>query len=197
MRTHLSDTNGNLGGGETASPHPPERGHRCATKAMTFPKLTWPPLGLTGGDLSLAAEIGAGDEGYAAVELAPVAVVFLLILAVIIGGGRITLASMAVQDAARDAARQASIARTPQQATAAAQASAQAALASDHLDCDPVVSVNTSGFSVPVGQPAHVSATVTCNVSLAGLTEVPGMPGSRSLTATASSPLDIYRGRGP
>ena len=95
-----------------------------------------------------------GEEGNAAVELAPVALVFLLFLGLAIAAGRITIAHMAVQAAARDAARQASIARTPGQAQAAARSSAEAALRADGLDCTPAVSVNTAGFAVPVGQPA-------------------------------------------
>jgi Flp pilus assembly protein TadG len=135
------------------------------------------------------------QQGNAAVELAPVAVVFLLFLALAIAAGRITIAHMAVQAAARDAARQASIARSPAQAQAAARASAETALRSDGLDCTPVVSVNTAGFTVPVGQPAQVTATVTCTVRLSDLTAVPGMPGARTLTATVASALDPYRAR--
>ena len=135
------------------------------------------------------------DDGNAVVELAPVALVILVFVAVIAVGGRITQARLAVFDAARDAARQASIARTPQRAAAAAQASAQAALNADQLDCSPVVTVNTSGFSVPPGQPATIRATVTCDVSLAGLTGVPGIPSSRLVTATFISPLDLNRAR--
>ena len=55
--------------------------------------------------------------------------------------------------------------------------------------------MDTTGFSVPVGEPAQVSATVTCAVRLSDLTAVPGMPGSRALTATFTSPLDPYRAR--
>lgn len=135
-----------------------------------------------------------GDGGYAPIELAPVALCLLLFLGLIIAAGRTTSALLAVHDAARDAARQASIARTPQAAQAAAQQSALSALQNDGLDCSPTVTVNTSGFSVPVGEPAQVSATVTCNVRLSDLA-VPGLPGSRTLTATFTSPLDPYRAR--
>lgn len=136
-----------------------------------------------------------GDDGNAAVELAPVALIFILFLGLAIGAGRITIAHTAVQAAARDAARQASISRTPGQAQAAALTSAQAALHGDGLDCTPAVAVGTAGFAVPVGQPAQVSATVTCTVGLADLTAVPGLPGARTLTAIFSSPLDPYRAR--
>jgi Flp pilus assembly protein TadG len=135
------------------------------------------------------------DDGNAAVELAPVAVIFILFLGLAIMVGRVIGDGMAVQAAARDAARQASIARTPGQAQAAALASAQATLRSDGLKCTPQVTVDTAGFSVPVGEPAQVSATVTCTVQLSDLTAVPGMPGSRTMRASFSSPLDLYRGR--
>ena len=99
-----------------------------------------------------------------------------------------------MQAAARDAARQASIARTPAEAHAAALASATFALRQDSLDCRPAVTVNTAGFGVPVGQPAHVSASVTCVVRLSDLL-VPGLPGSKTLRASFTSPLDPYRSR--
>ena len=92
------------------------------------------------------------------------------------------------------AARQASLARSPAAAIAAAQLSADAAISQDGLDCNPVVNVDTVGFSAPLGQPAEVSATVTCIVPLADLV-VPGLPGSKTLSYTFSSPLDPYRGR--
>jgi Flp pilus assembly protein TadG len=136
-----------------------------------------------------------GDDGSAVVELAPVALVVIIFLALMVTAGRITIGELAVQAAARDAARQASIARNPQAAAAAAETSARAALAGDQLNCSPAVSVNTAGFLVPVGQPASVSATVTCEVSMAGVTGIPGIPGSRLVTATSTSPLDVFRGR--
>jgi Flp pilus assembly protein TadG len=150
--------------------------------------------GTSGKDLAMTPRGLRRDDGYAPVELAPVAIVLFVFLALAIASGRIMIARLAVQAAASDAARQASIARSPQEAISAATSSAQAALRNDHLDCTPVVSVNTAGFAVPVGQAASVSATVTCNVSLAGLT-FPGIPGSRTYTFTAVSPLDVYRAR--
>jgi hypothetical protein len=77
-----------------------------------------------------------------------------------------------------------------------------AALAQDGLHCSPAatVTVDTNGggglpgFQAQVGQPAAVSATVTCDVSLAQIV-VPGLPGSRTITETFVSPLDPYRER--
>ena len=57
-----------------------------------------------------------------------------------------------------------------------------------------MVVVNTSQFAIPPGQPALVTATVSCTVSLANLS-LPGLPGTARLQATFTSPLDIYRSR--
>ena len=134
------------------------------------------------------------DAGNAALELVILAPVILFLLGLVIAAGRTSVAQGSVAAAARDAARQASISLTPAAAQTAALSSARAALGQDGLNCDPVVTVNVSGFGVPVGEPANVQATVTCRVSLSSLV-VPGMPGSRTLRATFSSPLDPYRGR--
>jgi Flp pilus assembly protein TadG len=133
------------------------------------------------------------EAGNAAVELAPVALVLIIFLALAITAGRIITAGNAVADAAREAARQASIARTPAQAQASALTSAQAVLAADHLDCTPQIRVDTAGFAIPPGQPAQVTVRVTCQVRLPAL--IPGLPASRALTASFTSPLDLYRAR--
>jgi TadE-like protein len=135
------------------------------------------------------------DAGNAALELVVLAPVLLALLALVIAAGRMSIAQGSVDAAARDAARQASIAMTPWAAQAAGEASARTALREDGLDCSPVIAINTSQFrTVPVGQPASVSATVNCTVPLADLV-LPGLPGSRRLTATFTSPLDVYRSR--
>jgi Flp pilus assembly protein TadG len=138
---------------------------------------------------------GGRDRGNAALELVVLAPVLLFVLGLVVAAGRTSIAQGSVDAAARDAARQASISLTPGAAQAAALASAQAALSRDGLDCDPVVTVDTSQFvSVPVGEPATVTAKVTCQVPLSDLL-VPGMPGSRTLRSTFRSPLDPYRER--
>lgn len=136
----------------------------------------------------------AGDDGNAALELVILAPVLLALLGLVIAAGRTSIAQGSVDAAARDAARQASIALTPAAARLAGEASARAALRRDGLDCSPDVLVNTSQFSIPPGQPAAVTATVTCTVSLADLA-LPGLPGTARLQGTFSSPLDIYRSR--
>jgi Flp pilus assembly protein TadG len=134
------------------------------------------------------------DRGNAALELVILAPVILFFLGLMIAAGRTSIAQGSVDAAARDAARQASISRTPAAAQTAALASARTALGQDAIDCAPIVTVDVAGFEVPVGEPAQVTARVTCRVSLSDLL-VPGMPGSRTLKATFTSPLDPYRGR--
>jgi Flp pilus assembly protein TadG len=134
------------------------------------------------------------ERGDAALELIILAPVLLALIALVIAAGRISIARGSVDAAARDAARQASLARSPGEARIAAELSAQAALRQDGLDCTPAVSVDTYGFSVQVGEPAQVRATVSCQVPLSDLV-VPGLPGSVTLSYTFTSPLDPYRGR--
>jgi Flp pilus assembly protein TadG len=136
---------------------------------------------------------GDREAGNAALELVVLAPVLLFLLGLVIAAGRTSVAQGTVAAAARDAARQASISLTPDAARAAARSSAMAVLSQDGLDCQPV-NVDVSQFSVPVGEPASVTATVTCTVGLSDLL-VPGLPGSKTLTATFTSPLDPYRER--
>ncbi len=136
----------------------------------------------------------ARDEGNAALELVVLAPVLLFLFGLVIAAGRTSIAQGSVDAAARDAARQASISLTPGAAQTAAQATARAALSRDGLDCTPQVIVKTSQFGVPVGLPASVTATVICTVPLSDLV-VPGLPGSRTLRYTFTSPLDPYRER--
>ncbi len=134
------------------------------------------------------------DRGNAALEIVILGPVLLFLFGLLIAAGRTSIAQGSVAAAARDAARQASISRDPAAARAAALASAQQALSQDSIDCTPVVTVDTGGFAVAVGRPARVTARVTCQVPLADLL-VPGMPGSRTLRASFTSPLDPFRAR--
>jgi Flp pilus assembly protein TadG len=134
------------------------------------------------------------DDGNAALELVILAPILLGLLGLVIAAGRTTIAQGAVDAAARDAARQASISLTPAAAQEAGEASARAALQQDGLNCVPAVVIDTSQFAIPPGQPATVTATVSCTVSLASLA-LPGLPGSARLQASFTSPLDVYRSR--
>jgi len=136
------------------------------------------------------------DRGSVTLEFVVLAPVLLALLGLLIMAGRVAIASNSVEAAADEAARSASISRTAAGARSSAQDGARRSLAQQDLRCTSVqVDVDTSGFAVPVGLPAQVRATVTCVVSLADVA-LPGFPGSRTVTATAVSPVDTYRERG-
>ncbi len=136
------------------------------------------------------------DRGAVTLEFVVVAPALLALLGLLVMAGRVAIASNSVESAADEAARTASISRTASGARAAAEDGARRSLAEQGLQCSSVqVGVDTAGFAVPVGLPAQVHATVTCVVQLSDLA-LPGFPGSRTVTATAVSPLDTYRERG-
>jgi hypothetical protein len=119
----------------------------------------------------------------------------LLLIGVAIVGGRIQVSGGAIETAAHDAARAASISRSAAQARAAAYTAADATLAQQGLHCARLtVSVDTTGFAIPVGQPATVTADVECVVDFSDL--LGGLPGSKTMRATFTSVLDTFRTRG-
>ncbi|MGY0541404.1 TadE/TadG family type IV pilus assembly protein [Nocardioides sp. YJ-D4] len=136
------------------------------------------------------------ERGSAAIEAAIGLPAFILFVGLIIAGGRLALADQALQSAAADAARAASIARSASEADTSAGREAAASLNNQKLDCRSIqVVVDTSGFHVPTGQPADVTVTLSCRVDLADLS-VPGVPGSRLIRASMTSPIDTWRERG-
>lgn len=133
------------------------------------------------------------DGGSAAAELVLITPLLIVTMLLVVAAGRLAGARLQVDSAARRAARAASLARDPATAAAQADTTAQAALASEHITCDPLsVSPDTSAFR-PGGQ---VTVQVTCTVSLAGLALL-HVPVSQTLTAHFTSPIDVYRGARP
>jgi Flp pilus assembly protein TadG len=139
---------------------------------------------------------GAGGcRGSATVELALIAPALLALFTMTVLAGRIVLAGGTVEQVAAAGARAASLARTPAAAASAADRAVRQTLDGQRLQCAAVtVTVDTSGFGIPLGQPAAVAVDVSCQVQLADLT-APGFPGTRTLSDRAVSPLDPYRGR--
>jgi Flp pilus assembly protein TadG len=135
------------------------------------------------------------EAGAVAVEAAILAPALLLILALLMFGGRNAIATGAVEQAAVDAARAASLARTGAQADTAARDAASRSLADQDLNCATItIRVDTSGFRTRPGQAASVGTTVTCLLRLSDLA-LPGLPGSKRISATAVSAVDTYRER--
>ncbi len=135
------------------------------------------------------------DRGSAAPALELIIITPALILIVLVGiaASRSATGASRVQQAASAAARAATQHDTPADATAAANQVAADTLAGAGVDCRQLhVTVDTSGFAVPPGQPADVTVTVTCRESWSDLA-LPGWPATHDVTATGASPLDAER----
>jgi Flp pilus assembly protein TadG len=136
------------------------------------------------------------DRGSVSLEVAILlpAFIALVVLATVLG--RQVIAQNAIDLAAHDAARAASLSRTADLAQSRAHAAAEDTLSQQGLACaNLTVDVDTSQFAHPVGTPASVTVRVRCRVSFDDLLAVPGVPGSRTLSASFVSPLDEYRSR--
>lgn len=119
----------------------------------------------------------------------------IIVLGLMVAGGRLWFARSAVAESAYSAARAASLARSPAEAAVAGPVAGRAALATDGLECaGTVVTVSTAGFAVPVGQPATITSRVQCTITFSDVL-LPGMPGSLVVEATSASALDTYRSR--
>jgi Flp pilus assembly protein TadG len=136
--------------------------------------------------------LSRSDGGSITVEMVLLAPVVFAFFCFVIGVGRLDEAHGQVVGAARDAARAASNARTPAEAVAAANSTAHADLTSTGLTCRQVdVHVATDQFT-PGG---IVQVTVSCTTDLSDVT-VSGLPGAKTLSASATAPLDTFRGVG-
>lgn len=137
-----------------------------------------------------------GQRGSVSIELAILTPGLLLVASLAWVVGRMEFAAAAVDHAAYTSARTASLARDDATAQLWATTSAQSTLARQELHCTspPSITVDTSGFDEPVGEPAIVTVTISCVVDFADIA-LPGMPTSQLVASTYSSPLDQYRSR--
>jgi Flp pilus assembly protein TadG len=130
------------------------------------------------------------DGGYVLIEFlfwAPFLLLIVLPFAVL--AGRLVLAGSLANGAAADAARAASLQRSDAAARTAAAAAAEQSLEHGGISCR-AFSVTLTGSTQPGGV---VTVTVSCTAPLSDLA-MPGVPGSKTLTATASAPIEITRG---
>ena len=130
------------------------------------------------------------ERGSAAAELVLVTPLRFLLLLFAVAAGRLVQGRLDVDSAAEQAARAASLARTPAAASAQATAVAQSALAGQSVTCDPAVITADTGDFVPGGE---VTVQVTCTVHLSDLSLL-HIPGTETITAVFTSPIDAYRG---
>ena len=131
----------------------------------------------------------------AAVEFTLLVPALVLMLGLMIAGGRVWFARTTVVEAAQTGARAASLARTPSAADRDGREAARQSLSTGGLDCASTsVRIDTSGFGIAVGTPASVAAEVACVVSFDDIL-LPGTPGTIRLSGQRSSALDTYRSR--
>jgi len=135
------------------------------------------------------------QRGAAAVELTLLVPALLLVLGLLVAGGRLWFARTTVNEAAQTAARAASLTRSATAATAAGRDAGSQSLATARLRCRSTsVSISTAAFAMPVGTPSTVTSTILCAVDFSDVF-LPGWPGSIQLTGRGSAALDTYRSR--
>ncbi|MCT1459829.1 pilus assembly protein [Aestuariimicrobium sp. p3-SID1156] len=126
-----------------------------------------------------------------AVEATLVLPAVVIILSLMVAGFRVWQTRTDLHQVAGAAARAGSLARS---ASSAEQQIRQVVQANRSACPHPQISSELSGFTIPAGQPASITVTLTCHIPLGDLI-VPGLPGHRTITVTASAPLDTYRER--
>lgn len=138
---------------------------------------------------------GRGETGSIATEIALLAPALVLVLGLLVAGGRLWFARTTVVEAAQASARAASLARSAGQASAVGTEAGRQSMRTAGLRCaDSSVQVSTAAFAVPVGTPATVTSDVSCDVAF-GDVFLPGLPGSIHLAGRGSAALDTYRVR--
>jgi Flp pilus assembly protein TadG len=136
----------------------------------------------------MAADTDRPDRGSSTLELVLLTPALIALLLLVVAGGRIEQARGQLDGAAREAARAASIERTPGAAQASARLIAAQRLGSHGVTCGGLtVTTDTSLFR----SGGSVTTTITCNVQLSDLVGL-ALPGTRTLSASASEPIDTY-----
>ncbi len=133
------------------------------------------------------------ERGSASIEAVIAGPAVVLLIMLVVFGGRAAIAHQTVQTIAADTARAASLARTPTEARHAAEGALQAGFGQQPPCADHTLTLDLAGFNKPAGTPAAVAATLTCHVPAADL-GLP-VPGQLVITSTMTSPIDTYRER--
>jgi Flp pilus assembly pilin Flp len=134
------------------------------------------------------------ERGTAAVELALLAPVLVVLVAVVTAAGRMVESKSAVLSVAREAARAA--AEAPNAAAAHDAAIATAQQVAEGLGLDPArLSIVQDPHGFARGAPYEVS--VSYQVSMADLPGLGLLPGSVTLGAEHAELIDTYRSRSP
>lgn len=126
-----------------------------------------------------------GDLGSISVELVVLAPLVGILLGCVVLVGRVQISRADLEGAARSAARDLSISQDPQDAIAGVEAGLEATLRVGSPSC------RSMTFS-PVIADTEMSVTVACTVDLQEAAVLP-VPGTMTLTATATEVVDTYR----
>jgi Flp pilus assembly protein TadG len=137
---------------------------------------------------------GTGERGDSGpLEMVILMPAVLLLFGLVVAFGRTTAADADVEHAARVGARAAVGAQTSGGANSLARDVVVASLRGAGLACASGPDVSVTGRMTPGGR---VTVIVACTASLADVTRL-GIPGSRTLTASASEVIDRTRGGAP
>lgn len=133
-----------------------------------------------------------GERGSAAVETVLIAPVLLLLLALLVGGGKLVSDQAAIRAVAREAGRVAVTGSSGDEAIRWGETRVREVAAGYGLDA--------SGLDVRIlpgsfRRGGNVTVRITYDVSLSDLPAFGLIPGRARLTATHVEPIDIYRSR--
>jgi Flp pilus assembly protein TadG len=130
------------------------------------------------------------DAGSSTAEMALITPLLVMVLLFVVLCGRLVAAQIDVDAAASSGARSGSIARTERAARAEAERTARDTLSARGITCQETSVVVDPGGLRPGGS---VTVTVSCRVPLTDLLLL-GVPGHRTISASATSPIDEWRG---
>ena len=129
------------------------------------------------------------QAGFASLELVVLTPVLLVMLLLVVGFGRLTHGRQIADQAAAAAARAAALDNDPVHAQEDGQQQARVILTHAGISCHSfTATVDTSDFVAG----GNVSVHIVCVTSLSDLGLV-GFPGAKTLTASASAPLEQFR----
>jgi Flp pilus assembly protein TadG len=131
------------------------------------------------------------DHGVATLEVVILTPIVLMLLALVALTARLSAARADVTEAARDAARAATLERNLGFAQPVAEAAVDGTLNRSGLICANR-NVTLTITAADPNRAGSVTATVTCEVSLTDLGLI-GISGTRQLTATSTSVIDVFR----
>ncbi len=133
-----------------------------------------------------------GERGSAAIEALLVAPVLLLLVALLVGGGRLASAQAAIRAVAREAGRSAVTAPSPMEAVELAKVRASDVAAGYTLDLSRLrISLDTGTFE----RGSHLRVRVTYKVELSSLPAMGLLPTSTQVSASHVEPIDRYISR--